>query len=49
MNYKKLKKCRLCNSDRLKIFIDFHTLVIDFEEPSEYAESSDESDSSSSA
>jgi len=28
MNYKKLKKCRLCNSDRLKIFIDFHKMPL---------------------
>lgn len=28
MNYKKLKKCRLCNSNKLKIFIDFHKMPL---------------------
>ena len=28
MNYKKLKKCRLCNSDKLKIFIDFNKMPL---------------------
>ena len=28
MNYKKLKKCRLCKSNKLKIFIDFHKMPL---------------------